>query len=459
MKDITITYIGGGSRLWARSLFSDLALEPNLGGNVILYDIDQQAAEDNAKLATRMVGQTPNPNRWSFRSESSLEKALEGADFVFISILPGTFEDMAHYVHDPEKYGVYQSVGDTAGPSGLFRALIMMPMYERIALAIKEVCPNAWVINFTNPMTLCVQTLYHFFPEIKAFGNCHEVFHVQLILKRALKEATGIEANHREIAINPKGLNHFTWIDKASYKDLDLMPIYEDFARRYQKEGVHGDDWVHVGPFGSAERVKLDLFLKHHTIAAAGDRHLVEFLPQSMYLKDLETIKDWRFYLTPVALRMGQQKHGTESVRKLLSDNEPIKIYPSGEEGILQMKALLGMTELVTNVNMPNRGQIPNLPLGHVVETNALFRFDDLRPVYSGPLEGLAEEITLQHVKIHQLLIKAFDEKSLSFAYEALKIDPLTRHLSEKDRKAMFTEIAENIAPRLTHYTQKAIKD
>lgn len=109
-----------------------------------------------------------------------------------LSILPATFREMRADVHIPEKYGIFQSVGDTAGPGGVLRAMRTVLIYEDYARKIKAVCPDAWVINFTNPMSACVKTLYGVFPEIKAFGCCHEVFHAQQILCSVLKETRGI---------------------------------------------------------------------------------------------------------------------------------------------------------------------------------------------------------------------------------------------------------------------------
>ena len=457
MKKIKIAYIGGGSRLWARGLMSDLAVESELGGNMVLYDIDYQAALNNATIGNLMMKHEKAVGQWVFTVAETLEASLEGADFVFISILPGTFDEMETYVHGPEKWGVYQTVGDTTGPSGVFRSLIMMPMYETFAKAIEKICPNAWVVNFSNPMTMCVQMLYHVFPKIKAFGNCHEVFFVQKILARALKEATGIEAPRHEIQINPQGINHFTWINYASYKDIDLMPIYRDFVDKYHAVGLSGDDWIHVGPFGSAERVKLDLFKRFGIIAAAGDRHLVEFLPHDWYMKDKAMIESWRFFLTPVSLRKQIKQNGNASAERIAQGIEAVQISSSGEEGIAQLKALLGLTNLMTNINMPNTGQIPNLPLGHVVETNAVFQRDNIQPVFTGEMPRFPAEITLRHIENHQKLLKAFDKKDLSYALEALEHDISLAHLSKADIRAMFDDIIPKIRHYLGYYSNTTI--
>ena len=182
---IRIAYVGGGSRGWAWGLMSDLVSAPDMSGTVALYDIDAEAAKHNAVIGGLFNSAEGAATRWEYVVENTLEDALKGADFVIISILPGTFDEMASDVHTPEKYGIYQSVGDTTGPGGIVRALRTIPMFEVIARAVEKCCPDAWVINYTNPMTICVRTLYKTFPKIKAFGCCHEVFGVQGLLAAA----------------------------------------------------------------------------------------------------------------------------------------------------------------------------------------------------------------------------------------------------------------------------------
>jgi alpha-galactosidase len=454
MKPIRIAYLGGGSRLWARSLMSDLALEDQLHGTVVLYDIDKEAAVRNQALGTKMMRLPEAKGRFDYVVADTLDEALQGADFVLISILPGTFDDMAVYVHGTEPYGVHQTVGDTAGVAGMFRSLIMMPIFETFAKAIQRHCPDAWVLNFTNPMTMCVQTLYHGFPQIKAFGNCHEVFFVQKILARAYREATGETISFHDVQINVQGINHFTWINRATYRDVDILPLYRAFAEKYREVGLSGDDWIHVGPFGSAEKVKLDLFLRTGVVAAAGDRHLVEFLPHDPYLKDLDAIRDWRFFLTPVELRKQIMARGDAIAKRIIAGLEQPSITPSGEEGIAQIRALVGLESLITNVNLPNVGQIANLPNGHVVETNALFRKGSVEPVFTGSMPETPRHWTTPHVKIHQALLEAFDKKSLSIAKSALRGDPSTAHLDDATLERMFDEIADRLKPALRHYDQ-----
>ena len=157
---LTVAYIGGGSRGWAWGFMRDIISDGQISGTVRLYDIDREAAERNQKIGTMLAAHPDAASKWAFEVSSSLQEALTGADFVVISILPGTFAHMRGDVHLPERVGVYQSVGDTVGAGGFMRAMRTIPMFVEIAEAIRDFAPNAFVINYTNPMTLCVRTLY-----------------------------------------------------------------------------------------------------------------------------------------------------------------------------------------------------------------------------------------------------------------------------------------------------------
>ena len=323
VKNVKIAYVGGGSHAWAWVFMNDLAKETVLSGTVRLYDIDAEAAENNRKIGTRLFEREDVKGNFKFETSASLREALTGADFVVISILPGTFDEMES--HLPERYGIYQSVGDTVGPGGLVRALRTIPMYVEIAEAVKQFCPQAWVISYTNPMSLCVKTLYHVFPQIKAFGCCHEVFGTQKVLRDIVRLETGkTDIERDEILVDVVGINHFTWFTRASYQGMDLFPVYDRFIDQHFEEGYNDPDrnWMN-GTFNCAHRVKFDLFKRYGAIAAAGDRHLAEFMPGDLYLKNPETVKAWKFALYP-GERSGRRtrtprRFGWQAVRRSLS--------------------------------------------------------------------------------------------------------------------------------------------
>lgn len=447
-RDINICYIGGGSQGWAWKLMSDLYLEDALSGTVRLYDIDKEAAKTNEKIGNRMFSYEGAKSKWKFTTAGTLEEGLYGADFVIISILPATFEEMRTDVHAPEKYGIWQSVGDTVGPGGIFRALRTIPMYEVIAEGIKRCCPDAWVINYTNPMALCTGALYRVFPGIKAFGCCHEVFGIQRVLQMALKEELGIEEKDRhKIRINVVGINHFTWVTQAAYEGIDLFPVYEKFVEKHYDEGIC--DKITDYHFMSVNRVKFDLFRKYGIIAAAGDRHLAEFVPE--YVKDPETVKYWGFALTPVDYRIENKKELNRKSKAYATGEKKIPVEPSGEEGVAQMKALLGLGELVTNVNLPNVGQM-EAPKGVVVETNAHFTKDSVRPIFAGNLPDRVKIMMNRHLETQKMILKAAFDRDLNLAFEAFCNDPMLGRLDRIQARDLFDCMVMNTKEYLPGY-------
>jgi len=454
VEKLKIAYIGGGSRGWAWTLMSDLAGCSDISGDVYLYDIDYEAAEHNEIIGNKFNTLAETKSVWTYHAAKTAKEAYENADFVVISILPGTFDEMASDVHTPEKYGIYQSVGDTSGPGGIVRAMRTVPMIEEIAECVKNYCPNAWVINYTNPMTLCVKTLYRVFPKIKAFGCCHEVFGTQDLLKKALKDICGIEGvTRKEIKVNPVAVNHFTWLTEAKFRNMDLFPIYREFAKKYYADGYtvgKSENWRN-NSFECSNRVKFDLFLKYGYIAAAGDRHLAEFCEGKWYLESPEVVKEWGFGLTTVDWRKKDLENRNEKSRKLRTGERELKINPSGEEGVSQMRALLGLQTLVTNVNIPNQGQIPNLPLGAVVETNAVFRDDTVTPVMAGDIPEEIYPLVSRICSEQEMLDKAIAARDVEAIFNIFANDPLVT-CSMTDARKLFNEMVLNTKKYLGSY-------
>lgn len=452
---IKISYLGGGSRGWARTLMNDLAAEPCLSGEVRLYDLDFGAAKDNEIIGNVLSARSDVPGKWQYRAVKTLKDALSDADFVVISILPGTFDEMESDVHTPEKYGIFQSVGDTVGPGGAVRALRTIPIYRDFARAIRTYCPKAWVINFTNPMTVCTRVLYREFPEIRAFGCCHEVFEVQRLIARIYEEKTGRKVRREDIRTNVLGINHFTWMDRIHCENRDILPMVRAFAEEHYQEGLvrNGENhWINHS-FSACERVKFDLFLRYGILAAAGDRHLAEFCPGEWYLGSVENAhKKWKFGLTSVAWRRRDLAERLEKTR-LLKEGTEFERFDSGEESVGQIKALLGMGELLTNVNLPNTGQMKDVPLGAVVETNAVFSSGSVTPVLAGKLPAPVSGLVLRHVMNQETLVEAGFEEDMELAFGAFLNDPLVT-LSVDDARNLFREMTSNTKKYIPFYRE-----
>ena len=446
-ENIKIAYIGGGSRGWAWKLMTDLAMADDISGEIALYDIDYEASKKNEIIGNRIKDMDECKSVWNYSAAKTIDEALYGANFVIISILPGTFDEMYSDVHTPEEYNIYQAVGDTTGPGGIIRALRTIPMYEVIAKAIEKNCPEAWVINYTNPMAVCVNTLYRVFPKIKAFGCCHEVFGTQKLLAKMLSEMCGIEnVKREEIITNVIGVNHFTWITSAQYRNIDLFSHYREFCLKYADDGYKNgadDNWMN-NSFQSEEKVKMDLFLRYGFIAAAGDRHLAEFCNKTWYLESPERVKDMHFGLTSVEYRKKDWAKKFEKSERMVKGEDTFEFSNSGEDGVNQIRALLGLHNFVTNINIPNIGQIPNLPKGVVVESNATFRANSAVPVFAGDVPVELYSMLSRLAGEQELTVRAGLERDFDLAFQAFVQDPLCSNLTISDAKKLFDKMTEN---------------
>jgi alpha-galactosidase len=451
--EIKIAYIGGGSRYWARDLMKDLALTSHLTGVIELYDINHQAAERNVGFAKAIFSSEKAISQFEVRANPDLDDTLRGADFVVLSIEPGPVEMRFAELEIPQKYGVFQPVGDTVGPGGLIRALRAIPAYLEFAHAIMQNSPRAWVINYTNPMSLCTRALHAAEPGIQAFGCCHEVFGSQnRLAKMVTRRMETPDISRRDIKVDVNGVNHFTWITQALWEGQDVLPmlreevsepgIYEDKSPASRARKAQGK-W-----FGDEGLVTADLTRRFGAMAAAGDRHLVEFVP--WYALSEENLHRWGVVLTPYSFRY---KRSTEADVSLDSYDQNA-INPSGEEGVKQMEALLGLRDLDTNVNLPNTGQSAQFPPRAVVETNAQFRRNSLKPVHAKPLPTPVAGLVRRVIDMQELTLTAAMERSAPIAFQALLMDPLAR-LSTDTAAEMFRDMLDHTRPMLDGWDLK----
>ena len=442
VAEAIIAYIGGGSLNWAPTLMADLAAHGGLSGEVRLYDIDKAAAERNALLGARFAGASGTAMR--YRAVASLADTLRGADVAVISILPGPFEAMAADIAIPERYGIRQSVGDTVGPGGFMRALRAIPMVAEIGRAIAEHAPDAFVCNLTNPMSVLTGTLYDVHPEIRAWGECHEVTKLRAIAAwLGNRRHPDAGYTHRDVQVNVMGINHFTFVDAISLDGMDMMAEYLDFAASHLGSGWRESP---IDPsdekqryFEDVNRVKFDLTQRVGVAGAAGDRHLAEFLPQAEYLARAE---DWGFALTPVAYRVRDQAERRALLAGMATGSASLPPVARSAEAFLdQIVALISGASHVSNANMPNCGQMEGLPEGAIVETNVLFSGLGLRPVLAGRLPATLEAIVCDHAARQSALRRAMLVGERDALFPLFADDPALRDLPANDRRALFTDM------------------
>jgi alpha-galactosidase len=423
-------------------MMQDLALYEGLSGELALYDINHQRAAANAELGEHIFGLSGAVAPFTVKAYEDRSEALAGADFVFISILPGPMTCFGNDLDIPAKYGVVQTVGDTIGPGGLSRCLRTVPIFVDIAHAIAEHCPDAWVINYTNPMTVATQALTAVVPDLKTIGCCHEVFGTRGWVAMMAGQYFDMPVNGRnDLEIEVIGLNHFTFFPWARFQGKDAFPAVQAWI---DKQGdFFGDHTEQAlareakGRFGSCDGlIQLDFLRQFGVIGAAGDRHLVEFVP--WYAKDEATLQRWGVSLTTSKHRLANWK--PDNVEFVPSRPEELK--KSNEEGIDLVGALCGLTSFATNVNVPNRGQISWLPEGHVVETMGQVSQDRVTPNTTGAFP-LALQTRVQTIAtVQQLTLDASLTCDRELALQALLADPLCS-LPTDQAAAMLDELIE----------------
>jgi alpha-galactosidase len=297
-------------------------------------------------------------------------------------------------------------------------------------------------------MTLCTAALYAAEPDIKAFGCCHEVFGTQWRLSWLVHEYLDHPTPPRQdIKTDIAGVNHFTFATAAHWNGHDLFslvdkhiaePGFWDDQTAWALEYKDAGQW-----FTSRWRVACDVYRRFGVLGAAGDRHLAEFVP--WYLVSEENLHRYGVILTPSSYRLGTwQPTGSAAGSRpaTFQSHDHVWLNRSDEESVEQMLALLGIEALDTNVNLPNKGQIPELPLGTIVETNAQFRRDSLSPVIPRPLPTGVMSLVRRVVDVQRLTLEAALHRDRDLAFQALLNDPLC-NISVDNAWEMFNELME----------------
>ncbi len=416
---IKIAFIGGGSVQWSPKIVTDIALcEVFAGAQLVLHDIDADALELLTRACKRIVAQAGG----SLQVTAALDRAeaLQGADFVILCVAIGGLEAVRNDLEIPERYGIYQPVGDTVGPGGLARGLRHIPFAVQVAHEMEQLCPNAWMLNLTNPMTTICRGMARA-TKIRTIGLCHEVTGVSRHLAGLL--GLPLEIIRLEVA----GINHLPVILRFDAGGRNVM----DMLRGWLAE--HGP-FAHVGPldldsvfdvFTDRLAVKLTLFEQLGVLFGAGDRHVTEFIPG--FLTDGNG-RGRRYGVVPTTVDQREEMarlRRTEVERFV--NGQPEELQRSTEQLAPVMAALAGGPAGQFIVNVPNEGQIDNLPREAVVECIAEVSSLGVRPLAVGPLPHAAYAVIAPHVARQELIVEAALTNRREPALAALATDPLVR--------------------------------
>ena len=444
--DITIAYIGGGSRQWAPNLIRDLA-QSDLHGRVRLYDEYYESAARNAEFGNWVHGEAdvePSAD-WSYEAVETLETALDGADVVILSTQYDPAETFVHDLDIPKEYGIYGAVAATIGPGGIFRAMRTIPLYRRFAAAIRDHCPDAWVFNYTNPVHFVTRALYDEYPDINALGLCHEVLATRDHIAQFVREHRDTDVDRSDISLNVKGINHFTWTDEVRCNGEDLMPFLTDLAE--SEEGHREFTWEDLedeSVFVDNWQVTWELFRRFGVLPAAGDRHLVEYA--TWFIQgEQEGLNRWGVKRTGSDYRAKHwtpaESDQTTDVEAWLEGEREFELTESDEVFVDILRALAGEDTYVTNVNLPNVGQVSDLQDGAVVETNALIRADEAKPLAAGGFPRPLRGVVRGHVDTIETIIEASRDGDVDAAFQGFLIDQQVRTLQTEAARELFAEL------------------
>ena len=424
-KRTNIAYIGGGSFNFGWKLFSELAAE-EIYATMQLYDPDKQLSLSNEAIGNKLRESPDCKSDIIYVASDTPEEALRGADIVILSFTQGTVEESVTEMHLPETYGIYQSVGELTGPSGVIRSLKTLPVYIKYAEMIKKVCPDAWVINLTNPMPECMLMMYDVFPEIKLFGSTDELYPALDLLAELCGKEYGVKnVRRRDIKYNLIGISGFCFFDDVLYNGESLVPMFRKYAEEYYENGYEAKQGeFKLNPFVSANKIKFDMFLRYGCIPAVSDRIIADFCPP-WYLRSQKIMSNWKFSQTTVNYMKKMKLDKISRVRPLMNGDEFLPVGGGTTDCALQIRALMGLGNLITNVCMKNSGQVENLPIDSIVHTNALISRNSVKPVAAGRLNDELYGLTIRHIVNQGTIVKAVKERDLDIAFNAFLNDPL----------------------------------
>ncbi len=440
-----VTIIGGGSYQWGPSLMADLFLTPCFadGGHLVLQDLDPAPLVKMEALAARLIEHLGVSVTVSVTTDQA--RALDGADFVVVTISTGGFESMSVDLDIPARHGIRQSVGDSVGPGGINRSLRNIPVLVGIAREMEQHCPDAWMLNITNPMTALTRSVRRE-TSVRAVGLCHEVGNFTFDLAIALR------LPHTAVRPTVSGVNHFPVVTAL---EVDGRDGFEVIAKLVESVGgmaalapdPNRDALVPMSPldWGVRNFLKLSMLERWGVIPAAGDRHLAEFLP-SILTEASDWGAAWGVALTPMSDREHDQADFIAQVDAQLSGAEPLHAWRSGEMMADVLDSLVTGNPRELPVNIPNAGQCPDLPADAVVESMCVIDGDGVRGRDQARVPVAVAELLRRQVATQELTVEAALSGDRVLIGQAFALDPLAGRGDLHDLDAMVDELLAGTA-------------
>lgn len=435
---IRVAMIGAGSVGFTRRLFMDILSVPEFRDTEFrLMDISAENVEMATNLCSKMVADNNLPAK--VIGATDRREALRDADYVISTVRVGGLEAFAHDVEIPLKYGVDQCVGDTLGPGGIFYALRTIPVLLDVAKDMRELCPNALLLNYSNPMAMNCWALRKA-GGIRVVGLCHGVQGGAW----QIAEALGIP--HEEFEYICAGINHQTWFTKVMHKGQD----FTDKVLPAMRER-----------FGANEPVRLDILERFGYYSTESNGHLSEYLP--WYRKRPEEIEQWIDRSTWIGgetggylrvCRESQDDYNKNYPKWLSGELDQIPLgQRSHEHGSHIIEALETGRRYWGCMNVENTGLITNLPDGCTVELPCIVDSNGIQPTFIGDLPIQCAAICRASVSVQEMAVQAALTGDKHMAKLAVLNDPLTAAVcTPTEVWSMVDEMFEALSPWLPQF-------
>lgn len=448
-----VTIVGGGSYQWTPELLADLLGTPSLHGmHLVLEDVDPEPLPKMEALAKKLDDALGS--RVTVEATTDQRRALDGADFVVVTISTGGFESMAVDLDVPARHGIRQSVGDTVGPGGVCRALRNVPVLVDIGRAMEEACPDAWMLNITNPMTaltraVCRET------SVKTVGLCHEVGNWCLDLAIALGKPAE--------AVRPTvvGVNHLPVVVALDVDGEDGFAVLRDIVAEAgglpalaPRPGQPEAEEFSRLDFARRHLLKLTLFDRWGALPAAGDRHVAEFLP-SVITEASGWGAHFNVELTTIARRQEHQAGYVADVDAWLDGSKDLQTWQSGELPAPVIDSLVTGTRREVPANIPNAGQCPDLPDEAVVESICVVDGEGVRGRDRATAPAPYAELLRRHVAVQEMTVEAALAGDRGLAAAAFALDPLAGRGDLGSTDAMVDELLAGTARWLPQFDHR----
>ena len=429
---IKITFMGAGSTVFAKNVLGDCMLTPCLReAEIALYDIDAERLEESYLLITKL-NEAINENKASIKKYHGIENrkdALRGATFVVNAIQVGGYEPCTVIDFDiPKKYGLRQTIGDTLGIGGIFRGLRTIKVMKEFAEDMEEVCPDAWFLNYTNPMAILTGYMLRY-TKVKTVGLCHSVQGCSKWLLKGLSMDDKLDGRIETIA----GINHMAWL--LDIKDKDGNDLYPEIRKRAKKKNAtekHDD------------MVRYDYIDKLGYYCTESSEHNAEY--NYLYIKENrpELIEKFNIPLDEYPRRCVNQIANWKKQKEELMSGESINHKRTTEYASHIMEAMVTDKPFKIGGNIMNNGVITNLPSDACVEVACMVDSAGIHPTYVGKLPTQLAAMNMTNVNVQLLTIEAAYEKSMEHVYHAAMLDPHTgSQLSTDEIIAMCDELKE----------------